>query len=55
MKTWTRPSNKLPKYFHTTDGCIERLAGETYSGRAAPAGMALCPDCEHEMAVMATC
>ncbi len=55
MKTWMQPGGKLPRYFHTTDGCIAQLVETTYSGKVAPAGVALCPDCEQEMAVMAQC
>ena len=55
MKTWTRPDGKWPKFFHTTLHCTDQLVGEKYSAPSAPAGVALCPDCEAEMMVMAKC
>ncbi len=52
-KRWVRPDGKYPRYYHTSRLCIAHLHGkgfgEVFSGEDAPAGVALCPDCEREM------
>ena len=52
-KRWVRPDGKYPRYYHTSRLCIAHLHGkgfgEVFAGEDAPAGVALCPDCEREM------
>ncbi len=54
IKSWVQPAGKYPKYFHTSVSCLAILRepgdlGEVYQDERAPAGVALCPDCELEM------